>query len=338
MNKIVLLIAFSCVFAAGAFAQKKLCIAFYNQENLFDTIDDPHKDDNEFLPDAKKQWNTEKYTNKINHMAKVIASMNDNKAPDVLGMCEVENDVVLKDLTADVQLKGAKYKFAHFESPDARSIDNALLYKPSVFKFISAKAIPVTFPDNPNIKTRDILMVKLETKNKQQIIFLVNHFPSRLGGESESEFKRFHAAQILRDICDSLYKINANQHIVMMGDFNDEPTNRSIDSVLRAKGSEYDLNNGNVYNAMAELKQNGQGSHMYQKHWSMLDQIILSHSLVLGKQKVVYETSSATIYKQPWMLETEEKYKGAPLRTFAGNKYLNGYSDHLPVYIYLDLK
>ena len=193
MTKKLLLITFICLFSAGAFAQKKLCIAFYNQENLFDTIDDPNKDDNEFLPDAKKQWNTVKYTNKINHMATVIASMNEDKAPDVLGMCEVENDVVLRDLTAAAQLKAAKYKYAHFESPDARSIDNALLYKPSVFKFISAKAIPVTLTDNPDFKTRDILMVKLETKNKEQIIFLVNHFPSRIGGEKESEFKRFRA-------------------------------------------------------------------------------------------------------------------------------------------------
>jgi predicted extracellular nuclease len=337
MNKLFTILAVLVVFQTAQ-AQQKLCVAFYNQENLFDTLDDKHKNDNEFLPTAKKQWDTQKYFNKLNHMATVISSMNDEKGPDVLGMCEVENKAVLEDMAKTDLLKKFKYEVVHFEGPDERSIDNALIFKSGVFKLIQAHAYPIHFADFPNSKTRDILMVRLETKSKAQVVVLVNHFPSRIGGEEASEPKRFAAAQTLRNICDSLLAKNGQENIVIMGDFNDEPTNRSMDSVLRAKANEYDLNNGNLFNAMYELKQNGEGSHFYKGHFSMLDQIILSSSLTNCTGKICYEKSSATIYKQPFMVEAEGKYKGAPLRTFVGEKYTNGYSDHLPVFITLVLK
>lgn len=320
-------------------AQNKLCIAFYNQENLFDTIDDPHKNDNEFLPSAKKEWNTAKYVRKISNMSKVISSMNDGRLPDVVGLCEVENKTVLKDLVLDKQMVKAKYDIIHYESPDERSIDNALLYKSKTFRFIASAAYPVRFPDHPDDKTRDILMVKLQMKNKPSIVFIVNHFPSRLGGQQESEGRRFRAASVLRHICDSLLKADPEQDIVIMGDFNDEPNNRSIDSVLAAKGNMGEVDAGHpLFNAMYELKMKGQGSHYYRNEWSMLDQMIVSKALTDRKNKISYEPGSASIYKQDWMLETEEKYKGSPLRTFGGQKYLGGYSDHLPVYLYLQVK
>lgn len=337
MNKLFTILAVLVVFQTAQ-AQQKLCVAFYNQENLFDTLDDKHKNDNEFLPTAKKQWDTQKYFNKLNHMATVISSMNDEKGPDVLGMCEVENKAVLEDMAKTDLLKKFKYEVVHFEGPDERSIDNALIFKSSVFKLIQAHAYPIHFADFPNSKTRDILMVRLETKSKAQVVVLVNHFPSRIGGEEASEPKRFAAAQTLRNICDSLLAKNGQENIVIMGDFNDEPTNRSMDSVLRAKANEYDLNNGNLFNAMYELKQNGEGSHYYRGHFAMLDQIVLSSSLTNCTGLICYEKSSATIYKQPFMVEAEGKYKGAPLRTFVGEKYTNGYSDHLPVFVTLILK
>lgn len=324
--------------SAPVFAQQKLCIAFYNQENLFDTIDDPLKNDNEFLPDAKKGWNTTRYFEKIDHMSKVIAAMNENNAPDILGVCEVENKSVLKDLTLSKNLKKSKYQFIHIEGPDERSIDNALLFKTSLFKVIAQQSIPVVFPDNPDAKTRDILLVKLETKSKAQLVVLVNHFPSRIGGELASEPKRIAAATVLRNICDSLYRLNVLENIVIMGDFNDEPTNKSMDTVLRAKANEYDLNNGNLFNAMYEMKQNNIGSHYYKNHFSTLDQIILSSSITNCTGSFCYQKSSADVFKESWMLETSGKYQGAPLRTFVGDKYMGGYSDHLPVYVYIDLK
>ncbi len=337
MKKLTLLF----LFIAGvqfAHAQKGICIAFYNQENLFDTIDDPLKDDNEFLPGAEKEWNTEKYKTKLANMSAVIAAMNEGQAPEILGMCEVENAQVLTDLTLHQNIKGEKYKFIHFEGPDKRSIDNALLYKGNQFKVLNAAAIPVNMPDDADFKTRDILYVKLETKNKDQLVIFVNHFPSRLGGEAESRPKRIFVASLLRNMIDTILEKNPNQNIILMGDFNDEPSDASMDSVLRAKESMYNLYGGNLYNPMVEIQQAGLGSHMYRGKWSMLDQIILSNGLVIGNQKYIFRKESADMFKQPWMLETDQKFKGSPKRTYAGKKYIGGYSDHLPVFLYLDLK
>ncbi len=337
MKHLGFLLAFISI-STITFAQKQLCIAFYNQENLFDTIDDPHKNDNEFLPTAQKKWNSEKYIAKINHMAHVISSMNEGKGPDVLGVCEIENNAVLQDLVLDKQLEKLQYDIIHYESPDDRSIDNALIYKSSRFKFIYSAAYPVKFAENPHAKTRDILLVKLQAKNKESIVFLVNHFPSRLGGPG-TEIKRFQAAKVLRHVYDSLLKANPKQAVVIMGDFNDEPTDPSIDSVLAAKGSTNEMKAENdIFNTMYALKKNGEGSYFYRKEWNMLDQLMVSKPLVDCKIKLCYQTESSAIYKKDWMLETDERHKGAPLKTFSGNKYLNGYSDHFPVYLYIQLK
>ncbi len=338
MKKNLLILLTVLGVCSKATAQQKLCIAFYNQENLFDTIDDPLKNDNEFLPGAKKGWNTTRYNEKIEHMSRVIAAMNAANAPDILGVCEIENSAVLQDLTQSKNLKKSKYQFVHIEGPDERSIDNGLLFKSALFKVVAKQSIRVVLPDNPDAKTRDILLVKLETKNKAQLVVLVNHFPSRLGGEATSEPRRIAAASTLRNICDSLLAKNALENIVIMGDFNDEPTNKSLDSVLRAKANEYDLNNGNLFNAMYEMKQNNLGSHYYKGQFSTLDQIILSSSITNCNGTFCYQKSSADAFKENWMLETEGKYKGAPLRTFVGDKYMGGFSDHLPVYVYIELR
>lgn len=338
MKKLVFTASLVFMLGVNTWAQQKICIAFYNQENLFDTIDDPTKNDNEFLPIAKKQWNSEKYLAKLANMSKVITSINEDNAPDILGMCEVENKQVVIDLSHTELLKKHKYQVVHFEGPDERSIDNALMYKSSLFKVLQARSFPVNMSAFENSKTRDILFVRLEAKNKTQLVVLVNHFPSRIGGEETSQPKRFAAAKTLRGICDSLLALNGQENIVIMGDFNDEPTNLSMDSVLRAKASEYDLNNGNLFNAMYELKQSGDGSHYYKGHFSMLDQLILSSSITNCTGKICYQKSSATVHRLPWMVEAEGKYKGAPLRTFIGEKYTNGFSDHLPVYLYLTIK
>jgi predicted extracellular nuclease len=319
-------------------AQKDLWVAFYNQENLFDTIDDPHKNDNEFLPSGKNQWNTQKYQTKISNMSKVIASMNDGKGADILGMCEVENDLVLTDITKDPQLKKMKYSFVHFEGPDERSIDNALMYQSKKFTLLSAKPYPVVFAENPRSKTRDILLVVLqEKKTKSTLVVLVNHFPSRLGGESESQPKRINAARILRGIYDSIYKANPTIPVVIMGDFNDEPSDTSMRDVLNAKGQVGESTTHELFNAMTSLQEKGTGSHFYRNEWHSLDQIIVSSNLVKCTGKLCYQPSSVGVYKQSWMLETEGKYAGSPLRTFAGQKYLSGFSDHLPVYILLTI-
>ncbi len=320
-------------------AQKQLLIAFYNQENLFDTIDDPHKNDNEFLPTAKNNWNTEKYTNKINHIARVIGSMNEGKGADILGMCEVENATVLTDLTKDKQLSKMKYSYVHFEGPDERSIDNALLYQSKKITLATAYAYPVVFKDAPKSKTRDILLVKLtEKKSKKSFVVLVNHFPSRLGGQKESDSKRATTAKVLRSIYDSISKADPTLPVIIMGDFNDEPTDVSISKVLKARGNMGELLGNDLFNTTYALKEQKLGSYFYRNVWSALDQIILSNNMVNCTGKMCYKPQSVTYYKQDWMLETEGKHKGTPLRTFAGPKYLNGYSDHLPIYILIEIK
>ena len=324
-----------CLFISTfTFAQKHLYIAFYNQEDLFDTIDDPHKNDNEFLPTAKNNWNTEKYLNKIDHMSTVIKSMNDDKGPDAIGMCEIENDLVLNDMIHSPKLSKMDYGFVHYESPDERSIDNALLYKKSVLKLIESKVYPVTIDTNPNFKTRDILLAKFETKNKSTFIILVNHFPSRLGGQAESEYKRCRAAEVLKHVFDSIKQSSPNQAVMAMGDFNDEPNNRSLDTVLGAKI----VPGSSLFNAMYLMKLPGKGSLGYRGNWNMIDQLILNDNIAECKGNICYKAESAGIYNKPWLQETEEKYKGNPKRTFAGQKYLNGYSDHFPVYLLLEVK
>lgn len=309
-------------------------IGFYNQENLFDTIEDPIKLDEEFLPDAKKQWNTQKYRNKLSQLSRVIASMNNGKGPDVLGLCEVENEAVVRDLVNTKSLAAFKYGVVHSESPDDRSIDNALIYKKSMFKLISFHPYRLVLDDLPEFRTRDILMVKLMNLKKQEIIVMVNHFPSRSGGQMETEPKRIAAAKLLRHIFDSIHTASPNMPVVAIGDFNDEPLDPSMHQILGAS----ETIEGDLFNTMFMHKLNGNGSHMYRSEWSMLDQIIINRQLATCKTAFCYVSNSATIYKQDWMIEQEGKFKGSPLRTFGGNTYLNGFSDHLPVYILLETK
>jgi predicted extracellular nuclease len=326
---------FILLLSITASAQKNLWCAFYNQENLFDTLDDPHKNDNVFLPQGKNSWNTQKYRQKIDHMARVIASMNNGKGADLLGMCEVENDLVLNDLTRDPQLLPMRYKFVHIEGPDERSIDNALIYQSNKLSLVSAIAYPVVFPQNPLSKTRDILLVKLKDKEtKAEIVILVNHFPSKLGGEQKSEPKRIYAAKTVRHIYDSISSANPSLPVIIMGDFNDTPSDSSIAGTLNAKRKTEELSRQDLFNPMFALQQQQVGSHYYRNKWFMLDQIILSNNMISCTGKVCYQPLSAAVYKQNWMLDLQ---KGIPLRTFQGPKYMNGFSDHLPVYIILEL-
>lgn len=322
------------VVTQNMYAQKQIMVGFYNQENLFDTIDDPTKLDEEFLPNAKKQWNTQKYTQKLTQLSKVIASMNNGKGPDVLGLCEVENEAVVKDLVSTKSLAGFKYGVVHAESPDDRSIDNALIYKKSMFKLVSFHPYRLTMDELPEFKTRDILMVKLMNNKKQEIIILVNHFPSRSGGQTETEPKRIAAAKLLRHIFDSIHVASPNMSVMAIGDFNDEPMDVSMHQILGAT----ETTQTELHNTMFMQKLNGNGSHMYRNEWSMLDQIIVNRQMATCESSYCYAANSANIFKQDWMIEQEGKFKGSPLRTFGGNAYLNGYSDHLPVYILLETK
>jgi predicted extracellular nuclease len=337
-----------CLVSNLSFAQKKskntFFIGFYNLENLFDTEDDPTIDDSEFLPSAANQWDEAKYQKKLQNMAKAINSMGNTNAPDILGLCEVENKRVLEDLIKQNDLKDKNYGIVHYNSPDERGIDVAMLYKKRYFTPFKESSLRINFPENKD-KTRDVLLVSGILGKKDTLHIFVAHFPSRRGGQKESEPKRMFVASQVRERIDSLQKRNPKANVIVMGDLNDEPFNKSIVEVLKAKPYSNNLKPDELFNAMGVMKAEGKGTHAYYNskekatEWSLLDQIILSPALVDKKNKMQYVLRSATIHKPEFLLQNEpEQFRGQPLRTFAGKKYLAGYSDHLPVYIQVVVK
>ena len=312
-------------------------VAFYNVENLFDTEDDPYRLDEEFLPTSDKKWDNTRYEDKIAKLAKVIAAMN---YPELLGLAEIENEAVLRKLIEHPEMDEAGYDIVHYDSPDVRGIDVALLYRTASFTPESSQAIPVSFEDQ-DYKSRDILLVSgtLGKDAKYNTIHvLVNHWPSRRGGVAQSEARRLTAAQTARNAVDELLQTDPLANVILLGDFNDEPTNRSIREELRATASVKKKDPFQLYNAVAALDEQGRGSYQFRGNWNMLDQIILSQGLVEDARRASdyhYRPDSATVFAPEWLLQAEGKYQGYPDRTYAGDTYLGGYSDHLPVYIEL---
>ncbi len=313
-------------------------IAFYNMENLFDTIDTPNKIDEEYLPSAKTNWNTEKYTNKLANMSASILAINNGKGPDVLGMCEIETEIALKDLCKQLAKSGQVYNYVFFEGQDERGIDVALIYKTALFKVSNKHSYIIDPATIGGDHTRNILYAQLQAKKGTPLNLLVNHFPSRREGQMESEYKRIAVAAKLKNITDSITKINNNAAVIMMGDFNDHPNDKSMSETISGKLKIDEVGNSDFYNPFWKLHLDGLGSHKYKGEWGVLDQILINSNLTKNKTGFVYSSNSAKIIKNDFLLETEERFKGNPKRTFAGSKYLNGYSDHLPVSIDLLLE
>jgi predicted extracellular nuclease len=307
-------------------------VASWNVENLFDTLDDKTKDDNEFLPESDKNWNHEKYNLKINNLTKVISDMNDKQGPDLLGLIEVENINVVEDLLKNLNKANDKsYKIVHIESLDPRGIDNALIYNSDIFEVIKTTPLRIQL-ETENTETRYILKIELaikKTEDSNSLIVYVNHWPSRRGGEDVSEKNRISAAKTLIEDIEKLAKLNP--YILIFGDFNDEPENASIKSILGAKGFD-DLTNKeiNLLNLASEKKKNGEGTFYYKGNWNMLDQMIISKNLVDGKI-IGYVPESFEIFKPEYMVTKEGFYKGSSIPTYGGKKYLGGYSDHFPI-------
>lgn len=297
-------------------------IAFYNLENLFDTLDNPATNDREFLPDSEKAWNTKKYYNKLDSLAKVISMIGDKDGPEVLGLCEMENLVVLQDLKQRAVLKNYSYQIAHIESNDRRGIDVALFFKPD-YLLDTAIAIQVEIEDEPDFLTRNILYVRLKDKKKNLFHFYVNHWPSRYGGREESNYKRMAASNTLKTHFMEILKNDPEADIIIMGDFNDETTDESLKNLR-----------GPIINVFSDLDSAEKGSYRYRDNWNMLDQILISPSLNDGN-KPDYIPNSAGIFEKDWLKQKGEdnKYKGYPLRTWGGRLYLGGFSDHFPVHI-----
>ncbi len=313
-------------------------IMFYNAENLFDTYDDTLKNDDSFLPDREHYWTPSKYYKKIHNISKVITAVGQWELPEIIGLCEIENRKVLEDLTKKTALKKFKYKIIHKESPDRRGIDVGFLYRPDKFTPLSYEALRIDFPFENTKPSRDILYVKGTDKFKDTLHIFINHWPSRWGGQAETDRKRQYAASVLRKKTDSLFAGNKNPNIIIMGDLNDYPTNNSVLKVLNAH-IEFDENTpfkpNQLYNLAWYLQEiKNKGSHKHRGEWGVLDQIIVSGNLLDKNAKISTSPDNCHVFDAPYLLEQDNNYTGMkPFRTYIGFKFHDGYSDHLPVYI-----
>lgn len=303
-------------FSTIACSQTKRTIAFYNVENLFDTQDDRNKDDQEFLPTDKKEWNDDRYAEKLKHINEVFALF---ESPLLIGVCEIENEQVVRDVVNYGAMKST-YGVVHYESLDERGIDVALIYDSSSMKLITSGIVRYNMPEGDR-PSRDIVWGKFRYGN-ETIIGMVNHWPSRSGGEEASDPKRMIAANAARKFIDSVQVASPKTKIVFMGDLNDYPTNNSAKLVAE------------VLTPMIK-KESGEfkGTYNYRGDWDVLDHIMVSANFFSGKKTKITK-DSGKIYSNSFLLEV---YKGdtVPFRTYGGAKYLGGYSDHLPVSIEL---
>ena len=305
-------------------------IVSYNVENLFDTVDDPKIPDEEFLPDAEKMWTPERYQKKLNDLAEVISEINPKELPEIVGLTEVENQTVLEDLVHTAKLNN-QYAIIHEESPDYRGIDVALIYRKDAFTEITHEVLPVTFPDDPEFKTRDILHVTGKIRNKTVHIF-ENHWPSRIGGDEKTEPKRVLAASVLKSKVDQILANDPNARIIIMGDMNDEPTNKSLEEILGAQmpGDGKAL----LVNLMMPDAKAGLGTYYYSGNWNMLDNLVVSCNMISAKN-IYVENQKGYIFSSDWMTYANKSGVKTPNRTYVGKKYVAGVSDHFPVYFKL---
>ena len=336
----VLMISLLFIFIKTSEAQNKkyqiATIAFYNLENLFDTIDTPGVRDTEFTPEGKAKWTGKRYYQKLDNMSEVISKIGSDvtkEAPAIIGVSEIENKQVLEDLVKTENLKKYDYHIVHYDSPDRRGIDVALLYRPEYFKFLNSASRRLTIKGKPDFKTRDQLVVS-GLLNGEQIYLIVNHWPSRRGGEKRSRPLRNAAADLSRSIVDSIFNIDADAKIILMGDLNDDPVNESVRLHLKANGDISKLSKGQLYNTLKKFYDKGIGSLAYRDSWNLFDQIIISQSL-LSKNTSSLEFYKSGIFNKNFLKQQKGRYQGYPFRTYAGGVYIGGYSDHFPTYIFL---
>lgn len=310
-------------------------VGFYNIENLFDTIDSPDTDDREFLPESAKQWGTQRYMRKVDKMGQVIAALGkdlDPRGVAILGLAEVENRSVVEDLVASTPLKDRGYAVVHDDSPDRRGVDVALIHDPKRYTVYAHKSYRLNVPDTA-FRTRDQLLVSGVLDGDTTHV-VVAHWPSRRGGEKRSMPMRMAAGELGRHIVDSLLAINPNARILYMGDLNDDPVNNSISVGLRATGERAMAQGATLFNPMYTPFKKGVGSLAWRDSWNLFDQIIISPGLVSGAGGD-YKYYGVRVFNEPYLRQGEGNFTGYPKRTFVGDTYQDGYSDHFPVYLIL---
>ncbi|WP_418264336.1 endonuclease/exonuclease/phosphatase family protein [Flavobacterium faecale] len=332
-------------------------LAFYNFENLFDTINDPFTRDDEWTPSGLQQWNTKKYNQKLANLSRALAEIGtteNSNAPTIIGCSEIENRTVLEDLVKQSLIINKDYGIIHYDSPDKRGIDVALLYQKQYFKPTSYVNIPLliynkkfkektksitnqtaedeleTFAHDERIYTRDQLLVTGFLEN-EEVHIIVNHWPSRSGGEKKSAPLRELAAALNRKIMDSLQRINPDAKIITLGDLNDGPFNNSVKKTLNAKAKKSEVQPLGIFNPYEEMANKGLGTIAYRDSWDIFDQILMTHSLIQNDFKQ-FQFWKAGIFNPPFLIQNSGPYKGYPKRH--SNTEI-GFSDHFPVYIYL---
>ena len=304
-------------------------IAFYNLENLFGTIDDPKTLDDDFTPKGFKKWTPKRYKKKVFKLAKTISEIgvdSTERPPVLVGIAEVENEMAIQDLINAEPLRKEAYHYVHYDSPDERGIDTGLLYHKDYFEVLFSEpiALMVYNAEGERDTTRDILYVHGKLNGEEVHVF-VNHWPSRRTGDIETDYKRVEAAKTIKLKMTQIEEQFANPNYIIMGDFNDNPDSNSIQLLIK---------DSNLYNPMEKLRSPVRGSANYRRSWSMFDQILVSHNF-FNYEKGTHSFAHANIFDDKFLTEWKGKYKGTPFRTYAGRKYIGGYSDHFPVYIQL---
>lgn len=335
--------------ASAQKTQQNYVIGFYNLENLFDIYDDPVKNDSEFLPEGKNKWTQAKYEKKLYNMAKVIRSMADNNKRwhTILGISEIENRLVIEDLVSQPEIADANYQIVHYDSPDRRGVDVALLYKPDQFTYLDSESIPFDFnsdidfsdTDTSYFKTRDILMVHGLIAG-EHFAFYVAHLPSRVGGKGGN--LRSRGAEIIYNHSREMEAKYPGIKIVAMGDMNDNPTDDSMAKYLHGQERLENVTPTEFYSPYISMLKAGYGSLCYQGVWSIYDLELVNYNLAHapdGGLKIQPVTKNhgkeyyGVVFKRPWMTTQKGQYKGYPFRTFSNGAFVGGYSDHYPTYI-----
>ncbi len=335
--------------ASAQKTQQNYVIGFYNLENLFDIYDDPVKNDSEFLPEGKNKWTQAKYEKKLHNMAKVIRSMADNNKRwhTILGISEIENRLVIEDLVSQPEIADANYQIVHYDSPDRRGVDVALLYKPDQFTYLDSESIPFDFnsdidfsdTDTSYFKTRDILMVHGLIAG-EHFAFYVAHLPSRVGGKGGN--LRSRGAEIIYNHSREMEAKYPGIKIVAMGDMNDNPTDDSMAKYLHGQERLENVTPTEFYSPYISMLKAGYGSLCYQGVWSIYDLELVNYNLAHapdGGLKIQPVTKNhgkeyyGVVFKRPWMTTQKGQYKGYPFRTFSNGAFVGGYSDHYPTYI-----
>ena len=329
------------IFIINICLSENLIVAFYNVENLFDIYDSEDTNDSEFTPNGRKNYTQIVYNERLKNISSVISKIGNNYSidgPNIIGLSEIENRTVLEDLITHPNLVNKNYSVVHYDSPDTRGIDVAFLYQSSIFELEESKKFTVQLIGKNGIQknTRDILLVSGNIHN-ENIHFIVNHWPSRIGGKFRSIGFRKKAALTTYNIIDSILTTSSKDHIMIMGDFNDDPTDESLTKILKALEPKNQPKQSLV-NLYIDIHKDGVGTNVYKGVWNLFDQIIISNSLVGTKRSKNLKLKKFGIYKEPYLIQQMGKYKGYPYRAFGGDNYIGGYSDHLPVYMILEIK